>query len=689
MKPKMYQLNNPTEEWGSQWKERLKPSGGSKVIQKWNALGKKPKVESSTEYAKKQAQPQRTWRSDVADTFHNIGEGILALHPYTAIPYYGAKVGQDVINNNVGIHTALNATVPLIHYTPQIAQGTVTFVKNPGQFVFDHLPYKTMYNIKSNIQDAATFLRTPIDENPIKAVQNARALRSGTVNPIKFDISRDQLPSGTFPNTNENGLGLLKTRYKYAYTNNKPLFNWYDPMYGSFTLNELPYQTNITSIPIRTYIPFGEVLKDSKGFFNGINNYLKVNTEPAFFSPGKHLIKINRKALKDFGISEPDAITHETVHALDIHPWARIDDPPKFINNKYLPENIQEYLLDHSEEELVARGTQLKNYFGLKGNEPITPEMLKYAAKNYVKDTGMDNNMTQMFNAITDWDAAAQWFSKYSLKQGGKMNIIEQFKKGYKIKIKESQKGSFTKYCNGKVTNECIQRGKNSPDPKIRKKATFAQNSRRWKHQLGGQIFKAQEGSKFLSKQWFQNTGQKVGNFLNSDSGQATLNFISNGVNAISNQSKITNFSNEFDKATEAGKKNLQIQNWNKKYQEGLAKGQQYFQMQQLYNPGINFGTVDIQNFAKNYADSAGASEEVNEYENNRLAMKKDYIQSMQQSSSSSGGFDIAGLLGTAGKYLSQKSSNNSSTSNNLGIPKTSVVDNYDYVKWLNDNNYA
>jgi len=54
------------------------------------------------------------------------------------------------------------------------------------------------------------------------------------------------------------------------------------------------------------------------------------------------------------------------------------------------------------------------------------------------------------------------------------MNVIEQFKKGYKIKIKESQKGSFTKYCNGKVTNECIQRGKNSPDPKIRKKATFA-----------------------------------------------------------------------------------------------------------------------------------------------------------------------------------------------------------------------
>ena len=55
------------------------------------------------------------------------------------------------------------------------------------------------------------------------------------------------------------------------------------------------------------------------------------------------------------------------------------------------------------------------------------------------------------------------------LKNGGKP----------KIHIKESQKGSFTRYCNGKVTNECIQRGKNSPDPKIRRKAVFAQNTRR------------------------------------------------------------------------------------------------------------------------------------------------------------------------------------------------------------------
>lgn len=41
--------------------------------------------------------------------------------------------------------------------------------------------------------------------------------------------------------------------------------------------------------------------------------------------------------------------------------------------------------------ELTARGTQIKNYFGLKEGEPITEDMLKYAAENYVKDRGYDN----------------------------------------------------------------------------------------------------------------------------------------------------------------------------------------------------------------------------------------------------------------------------------------------------------
>lgn len=66
------------------------------------------------------------------------------------------------------------------------------------------------------------------------------------------------------------------------------------------------------------------------------------------------------------------------------------------------------------------------------------------------------------------------------------MSLLEMGKSG--IKIKKKNRGKFTEYCGGKVTDECIQRGKNSSDPKIRKRATFAKNARAWKHQYGGSL---------------------------------------------------------------------------------------------------------------------------------------------------------------------------------------------------------
>ena len=50
---------------------------------------------------------------------------------------------------------------------------------------------------------------------------------------------------------------------------------------------------------------------------------------------------------------------------------------------------------------------------GLKKGEPITPEKLRYAIDNYIKDTGMDNNMSEFFSTIKDIDAAAKWMSAF------------------------------------------------------------------------------------------------------------------------------------------------------------------------------------------------------------------------------------------------------------------------------------
>lgn len=84
------------------------------------------------------------------------------------------------------------------------------------------------------------------------------------------------------------------------------------------------------------------------------------------------------------------------------------------------------------------------------------------------------------------------------------MNILEllgipYYKKGSGIHIKKKNRGKFTDYCGGKVTQECIDKAKKSKNPTLRKRANFANNARKWKHQEGGLIAKNQEGG-FLKK---------------------------------------------------------------------------------------------------------------------------------------------------------------------------------------------
>ena len=80
--------------------------------------------------------------------------------------------------------------------------------------------------------------------------------------------------------------------------------------------------------------------------------------------------------------------------------------------------------------------------------------------------------------------------SKKSLKS---TKLLPSSKKGGKIKIKPENKGKFTEYCGGKVTQECITKGKNSPNPTIVKRATFADNARKWKHSEGGKLLPRKE----------------------------------------------------------------------------------------------------------------------------------------------------------------------------------------------------
>lgn len=57
---------------------------------------------------------------------------------------------------------------------------------------------------------------------------------------------------------------------------------------------------------------------------------------------------------------------------------------------------------------------------------------------------------------------------------------IPYFKKGKGIHIKKKNRGKFTEYCGGKVTQACIDRAKKSKNASLRKRAVFAENARKW-----------------------------------------------------------------------------------------------------------------------------------------------------------------------------------------------------------------
>lgn len=77
--------------------------------------------------------------------------------------------------------------------------------------------------------------------------------------------------------------------------------------------------------------------------------------------------------------------------------------------------------------------------------------------------------------------------------------VVTAYKKGGNIHIKKKNRGKFTEYCGGKVTEECIARGKRSKNPLTRKRANFASVSRKWKHENGG-ILKALDYANYIIK---------------------------------------------------------------------------------------------------------------------------------------------------------------------------------------------
>lgn len=151
---------------------------------------------------------------------------------------------------------------------------------------------------------------------------------------------------------------------------------------------------------------------------------------------------------------------------------------------------------------LAAKDKPFQNWF--TANTPEGKAGISYSDKlDYDMYSWYRNNPSQ---AASPWKEGQHWpdtykrpnhptFSNESIystpeNPGGHWEgdkYIPQMKKGG-IHIKKENRGKFTEYCGGKVTGECISKGKNSSDPAVRKRATFAANARKWNHEDGGTV---------------------------------------------------------------------------------------------------------------------------------------------------------------------------------------------------------
>lgn len=109
------------------------------------------------------------------------------------------------------------------------------------------------------------------------------------------------------------------------------------------------------------------------------------------------------------------------------------------------------------------------------------------------------------------------------------MNTFEVFgipalANGSGIHIKKENRGKFTetKKRTGKTTEELTH----SKNPLTRKRAIFAQNSRKWKHEDGGSVHKPNGHRSILDNGWFKTKDLKKNHPLVYQEGGGIINLI-------------------------------------------------------------------------------------------------------------------------------------------------------------------
>ena len=157
----------------------------------------------------------------------------------------------------------------------------------------------------------------------------------------------------------------------------------------------------------------------------------------------------------------------ETIAQKLYKPLRRIDT----ITDKY--QNIRDNESNWLQKQAQKSYKQIKDYF----NNQVEPKIEETSQSIESLFDPSEDGLFQKKKVWTGFEDPNPYHSRFGGAGGGAM-----WKKGGKIHIKKENRGKFTSYCGGKVTDACIKKAKASGNPTLVKRATFAENARKWKH---------------------------------------------------------------------------------------------------------------------------------------------------------------------------------------------------------------
>jgi len=151
-------------------------------------------------------------------------------------------------------------------------------------------------------------------------------------------------------------------------------------------------------------------------------------------------------------------------------------------------ENEYHSIIEKGTSNVEMRFRLFKDFYTKYKKEPTTDELNRYI------DNMDSRELIKMFKNLNGY---TNYMYINVLKQRDPDEVARKIKEAMKlvayndtprrtlvaksgIKIKKKNRGKFTEYCGGNVTQDCINRAKHSGNKKLIKRAVFAENARKW-----------------------------------------------------------------------------------------------------------------------------------------------------------------------------------------------------------------